>query len=144
MRAQLNGMEITKEKLRSQAIEGKLFVTITSTFLHVMLGTPGSTNYLNILHSSTLFNKIRTGAWPPCRPETVISGMRLAWYYYLTDGIYPLFRFFVPASFNPRNLKEKLFGKHQEGARKYVERVFGVPFKRFQDILPSKSALAQE
>jgi hypothetical protein len=31
MRAQWNGMEIAKEKLRSQAIEGKLFVTITST-----------------------------------------------------------------------------------------------------------------
>jgi Plant transposon protein len=96
---------------------------------HVMFGTPGSKNNINILHSSTLFNKIRTGAWPPCRPETVISGMPLTWYYYLTNGIYPRFRFFVPTFSNPRNLKEKLFGKHQEGARKSVERVFGVLFK---------------
>jgi Plant transposon protein len=60
---------------------------------HVMFGTPGSKNDINSLHYSTLFNKIRTGAWPPCRPETVISGMPLTWYYYLVDGIYPGFQF---------------------------------------------------
>jgi Plant transposon protein len=99
---------------------------------HVMFGTPGSKNEINILHYSTLFKKIRTGAWPPCRPETVISGMPLTWYYYLVDGIYHRFRIFVSTFSNPRNLKENLFGKHQERARKSVERVFGVLFKRFQ------------
>jgi Plant transposon protein len=69
---------------------------------HVMFGTPGLKNDINSINYSTLFNKIRTGAWPPFRPETVISSMPLTWYYYLVDGIYPRFRFFVPTFSNPR------------------------------------------
>jgi Plant transposon protein len=42
-----------------------------------------------------------------------------------------LFAFVSPSFTNPRNLKRKLFAKTQESARKAVERVFGILFKRF-------------
>jgi Plant transposon protein len=92
---------------------------------------PGEKNDINIMNSSPLFNEIPTGQWPPFRPSTTVQGVELSWYYFLVDGIYPKFRFFMTTFNNPRNLKEKFYGKHQEGARKSVERVFGVLFKRF-------------
>jgi Plant transposon protein len=84
------------------------------------------------LTSSPFFNAIRAGRWPPTRPEATLSEFKLDWFYFLADGIYPRFRIFVPSLPRPQNLKEKLFSKHQEGARKSVERVFGVLFRQFQ------------
>jgi hypothetical protein len=99
---------------------------------HCMFGVPGSKNDLNILNQSTLFNEVRVGKWPPIRPQSVISGMPLTWFYYLADGIYPRYKIFATSISNPKTRKEKLYSQHQESARKSVERVFGVLFKRFQ------------
>jgi Plant transposon protein len=46
--------------------------------------------------------------------------------------MYPRYRIFFTTISDSRTRKEKLFGKHQEGARKSAERVFGMLFKRFQ------------
>ncbi|XP_057249926.1 uncharacterized protein LOC130591050 [Beta vulgaris subsp. vulgaris] len=51
--------------------------------------------------------------------------------YYLTDGIYPNWATFIQSVTCPHTLKDKLFAQHQEGARKDVERAFGVLQSRF-------------
>jgi Plant transposon protein len=98
---------------------------------HVCFGSPGSKNDISIMNNSDLFNAIRVGKWPPCRPDFAIAGKRVNWFYYLADGIYPRFKIFVCTIPSPKNLKEKVFSKHQESVRKSVERVFGVLFQRF-------------
>jgi hypothetical protein len=98
---------------------------------HCNFGFPGSKNDVQIMHSSPLFNAIRTGNFLLTRPDTDVAGFRLHWYYYLYDGIYPAYRIFMLIISKPRHAKEKLYEKQQEGARKAVENVFGVLFKRF-------------
>jgi Plant transposon protein len=98
---------------------------------HVMFGTPGSKNDINVMNSSTLFDRVRAEKWPPARSETIIGGFPLTWFFFLVDGIYPRFRIFVSSISPPRNMKEKVFSSRQESARKAAERVFGVLFKRF-------------
>lgn len=52
--------------------------------------------------------------------------------YYLTDGIYPQWAVFVKSIKEPQSAKDKLFAAMQEGARKDVERAFGVLKQRFK------------
>jgi Plant transposon protein len=66
-------------------------------------------------------------ALPPC----TIAGNRVNWFYYLADGIYQRFKIFVCTIPIPKNLKEKVFSKLQESARKSVKKVVGVLFQRF-------------
>jgi Plant transposon protein len=87
------------------------------------------------MHHSRFLSRIRAGLWPPLLPSIDVDGFPLEWYYFLADGIYPRFRFFVRTlgcSKQTMTDAEKLFCKQQEGGRKAVERVFGVLFKRFQ------------
>ncbi|XP_058746833.1 uncharacterized protein LOC131619790 [Vicia villosa] len=51
--------------------------------------------------------------------------------YYLSDGIYPEWATFVKSIPMPQGDKRKLFAQHQEGARKDIERAFGVLQSRF-------------
>jgi hypothetical protein len=51
--------------------------------------------------------------------------------YYLSDVIYPEWATFVKSIPMPQGDKRKLFAKHQEGARKDIERAFGVLQSRF-------------
>jgi hypothetical protein len=46
--------------------------------------------------------------------------------YYLADGIYPDWPAFVKSVRSPRELKQRIFAEKQEGARKNIERAFGV------------------
>jgi Plant transposon protein len=122
------GMHIGKSRKACNRIE-----VVCDDYLyiwHFSFGMPGAKNDINILNSSPFFKKIRNGQWPPCRPSTNVGGLDISWYYFLVDGIYPKFRFFISNFLNPRNLKEKRFGKQKEGARKSVERVLGILFKR--------------
>ena len=96
-------------------------------------GAPGARNDLQIMNSSALFNRVRTGSWPPARPDELdIDGFKLNWFYLLCDDIYPPRRYLISSITAPRTNEEKLFARQQESARKAVERVFGVLFKRFQ------------
>jgi Plant transposon protein len=98
---------------------------------HVNFVCSGAKNDVNIMHGSPRFNAVRIGTFPLARPETDFAGFELTWFYYLCDGIYPTYLIFMSSIAYPRNEMERRFGKQQEAARKAVERVFGVIFKRF-------------
>ena len=51
--------------------------------------------------------------------------------YFLADGIYPEWAVFVKSIRLPITDKEKLYPQEQEGARKDIERAFGVLQRRF-------------
>ncbi|XP_052623869.1 uncharacterized protein LOC111878920 [Lactuca sativa] len=61
----------------------------------------------------------------PDAPFTV-NGNEYKFGYYLTDGIYPQYSTFVKAFRHPIDPRDKYFKRRQEGARKDIERAFGV------------------
>lgn len=91
---------------------------------HAFFGVPGSHNDRTVLDQSPIFDDILSGKAPDL-PFTV-NGNQYNFGYYLTDGIYPRFSTFVKAIRYPTTPRDKLFTKRQEGARKDVERAFGV------------------
>ena len=59
-----------------------------------------------------------------------VNGYEYGIGYYLADGIYPEWVAFMKTIHLPQTDKYKLFAKHQEGVRIYVEHAFGVlPFR---------------
>lgn len=92
---------------------------------NTFLGLPGCRNDVNVLDPSNLFNKIRSGTYPPDIQYT-IAGVKRDIPYWLLDGIYPKWPMFVQKFTKPVTRKEKLMSTAQEAARKYVEREFGV------------------
>ncbi|KAE9020623.1 hypothetical protein PR003_g13160 [Phytophthora rubi] len=98
-------------------------------FWHAFFGLPGSHNDINVLERSDLFSSLANMNAPPC--NYAINGHEYNMVYYLADGIYPAWATLVQTIAVPRDNKEKHFGKKQEGARKDVERGFGVLQSRF-------------
>jgi Plant transposon protein len=82
-------------------------------------------NDLEMLDRLPMFQRLRTGRWPPVHPDTIIGAFSLLWLFYLTDSIYPRWRIFVITYFEITNRKQKNFGAQQEAVRKSVERLFG-------------------
>lgn len=93
---------------------------------HFIVGCPGTFNDLNVLHSSPLFADITTGAWPPRNHEYTVNGRKRTMLYYLVDGIYPPFAFFLCPYANPLDNKQETMNRLQEALRKDVERLNGV------------------
>ncbi|KAG7588823.1 Reverse transcriptase zinc-binding domain [Arabidopsis suecica] len=92
-------------------------------------GAPGTSNDLNVLAQSPVFNDIIYGRAP--QMNYYVNGREYNLSYYLTDGIYPEWATFVKSIQRPQHPKHRLFAEHQEGARKDVERAFGVLQSRF-------------
>ncbi|KAD2805023.1 hypothetical protein E3N88_38400 [Mikania micrantha] len=93
---------------------------------HAFFGALRSNNDINVLDQSPIYNDLIEGKAPGqqfiCNDTTYKNG------YYLVDGIYPQWATFVK-SFTSRqteNEKRMYFQNHQEGARKDIERAFGV------------------
>ncbi|XP_047331326.1 putative nuclease HARBI1 [Impatiens glandulifera] len=89
----------------------------------------GSHNDINVLHRSPVFDDVLEGRVPDS--NFVVNDNHYDKVYYLTDGIYPQWATFIQSITLPQTPKEKLFAKHQEAARKDVERAFGVLQARF-------------
>ena len=96
---------------------------------HAFFGVAGSNNDINVLNQSPLFIEELKGEAP--RVRYFVNGRRYETGYYLVDGIYPEWAAFVKTIPLPQTEKDKLFAQHQEGARKDVERAFGVLQSRF-------------
>ncbi|XP_048574564.1 uncharacterized protein LOC125555752 [Triticum urartu] len=96
---------------------------------HAFFGLPGSLNDINVLQRSPVFAKLSEGEAP--KVNYTINGHPYTMGYYLADGIYPPWATFVKTIPAPEGRKKKRFAKRQEGARKDVERAFGVLQSRF-------------
>ncbi|KAI4971907.1 hypothetical protein ZWY2020_002821 [Hordeum vulgare] len=91
---------------------------------HAFFGIAGSNNDLNVLNQSPLFFDALKGEAP--QVQFSVNGNEYSTSYYLGDGIYPEWAAFMKTIPLPQTEKHKLFAKHQEVARKDVERAFGV------------------
>nr|GFD16608.1 nucleotide-binding, alpha-beta plait [Tanacetum cinerariifolium] len=69
----------------------------------------------------------------------VVHGVGYEKGYYLADGIYPQWATFVKSFTVANDAKHAYFKKRQEGARKDVERAFGVLQERRGMIQPARS-----
>ncbi|XP_048491393.1 uncharacterized protein LOC125492722 [Beta vulgaris subsp. vulgaris] len=93
---------------------------------HSFFGMSGSCNDLNVLHRSPVFQDVLEGRAPAV--NFVVNDHQYNKGYYLT----------VKSIMSPQSHKDKLFARHQEAARKDVERAFGVLQARFAIIrMPS-------
>ena len=91
---------------------------------YAFLGVAGMNNDINILNNSTLFDDLIDDIAYVAMFE--VSGVTYKKGYYLADGIYLRRATFVKSFTVARDEKHGHFKMRQEGARKDVERVFGV------------------
>jgi Plant transposon protein/Ulp1 protease family, C-terminal catalytic domain len=108
-------------------------------FWHVSYGYPGSMNDINVLNASPLYNRLTDGSFTEMENKSGVvpfdvddDSFRRT--FMLVDGIYPKYSRFMGAVKQPITDEEKKFSAWQEGARKDVERGFGVLQCRWQAI----------
>ena len=82
-----------------------------------------------------MYMDVITGKWPPRDFSFTVNGNTRTLLYYLVDGIYPRFAFFVAPYPNPQTRKQRTFNRLQEALRKDVERLFGILTARFHVML---------
>lgn len=78
------------------------------------------------------FSRVLSGEFPSRPPCYKIGSAEVTWYYYITDGLYPLWKIFAKALADATDEKAKLLNSNVEAVRKCVERVFGVLYRRFK------------
>ena len=102
-------------------------------------------NDLNILSVIDHFGRIWSGDFPPIAINYTLAGVQFDWLYYFADGIYPNYEVFVKTVGTPTTNNQKTYSAMQDGARKSVERVFGVLFKQFAILfLPGRLWFSEE
>lgn len=89
-------------------------------------------NDLNVVGVSCHFTRVLSGQFPPAVPRYNIGSRIMTWRYYITDGIYQLWRIFAKALGEVGDDKTALYNRNIEAVRKCVERVFGVLYRRFK------------
>ncbi|GJT17811.1 ALP1-like protein isoform X1 [Tanacetum coccineum] len=105
---------------------------------HAFFGVAGANNDINVLDNSPLFDDLINDTAPVL--PYVVNGVGYEKGYYLADGIYPQWATFVKSFTVANDAKHAYFKKHQEGARKDVERAFGVLQERW-GIIQQKMAV---
>jgi len=98
---------------------------------HLLVGCPGSQNDLNVMHASPLYLSVMGGEWPPRTFSYTANGTTRTLLYYLVDGIYPPFAFFVSPFPDPTTEVETTFNRLQEALRKDVQRLYAFLTARF-------------
>lgn len=98
---------------------------------HLFVGCPGSMNDLNVMQQSPLYQDITAGDWPPRSKPFTINGHTRTLPYYLVDGIYPHYAFYICSYGRAVTDKQKTFNRLQEALRKDVERLYAVLTSRF-------------
>jgi hypothetical protein len=91
---------------------------------HAFFGMPGGNNDINVLDRSPLVVDLLRGEGQDLAFE--VNGSVYPHYYLLIDGIYPQWSCFVQPIHEPQDKKRTHYTKMQEGARKDIERAFGV------------------
>jgi hypothetical protein len=97
---------------------------------HAFSGLPGGNNDINVLDRSPLLSNLLQGAGHDMTFE--VNGHVYNRYYLLTDGIYPQWSCFLQPIHEPQGEKKEHYTKMQSGARKDVERAFGVLQARWE------------
>jgi len=100
-------------------------------FWHLSYGHCGCLNDINILNRSPLFNMMLDGTLHELEKEAGVVPFKVLEesfekLFFLVDGIYPNYNRFVKSIKCPITGEQRRFSKWQEGARKDVERAFGV------------------
>jgi len=98
-------------------------------------GSPGSLNYVNGVYQSPMYMDDVTGKWPMSDCSLTVNGNTLTFLYYLVDGVYPRFAFFVAPYRNPQTPEQQTFNRLQEALRKDVERLLDILTARFDVML---------
>ena len=120
-----------KNKLASVVLEAG--VDWNCWFWHASCGHAGTNNDLNIWDVSSLQQQFLSPWWNQYVDfEFDIDGQRFHRLWCLVDGIYPALTRFVKTIPYTFDRVMELFIKWQEGARKDVERTFGVLVRKFQ------------
>ncbi|GJX30969.1 ALP1-like protein [Tanacetum coccineum] len=91
---------------------------------HAFFGVAGANNDINVLDNSPLFDDLLDDK--SLVAPFVVNGVGFEKGYYLADVIYPQWVTFVKSFTVANDAKHSYFKKHQESARKDVERAFGV------------------
>ena len=97
---------------------------------HAFFGAAGSNNDLNVLDLSTFLTDLISGKYEGI--EFVVNGHTFNIPYWLVDGIYPEWAYFVQSLSEPGNEAEILFSKLVDAIRKDIERAFGILQARFK------------
>ncbi|GKB09152.1 ALP1-like protein isoform X1 [Tanacetum coccineum] len=91
---------------------------------HASFGVAGANNDLTVLNNSPLFDDLHDVIDPVASFEC--NGVTFEKWYYLADDIYPQWASFVKSFTVASSEKNVLYKRKQEGARKDIERAFGV------------------
>ena len=112
-----------QDRNRKRSIVAEAIAGHDMYFYQAFVGCPGSMNDLNIMGVSTM----QSNYMESCAIEQkyTISGREFRGAYFLADGIYPDFPYFLKTVSVPTTPQEKQFASVQEGCRKDVERAFG-------------------
>jgi hypothetical protein len=100
-------------------------------FWHASYGYAGTLNDINILNLSPFHERMLDGTFDRLEEDAGVVPYNILEeqfnkLFILVDGIYPRYSRFVKGIKEPIGLQEKDYTKWQEGARKDIERAFGV------------------
>lgn len=101
-------------------------------FWHSFFGSAGTNNDINIWDQSPLLKSMLDGTLEAIDFVFDIGGEAFNKLWIMVDGIYPELSRFVKTVSVPLNIPQNKYAKWQEGARKSVERAFGILQRKFQ------------
>jgi len=97
------------------------------------------------MHVSSLYLSVTNGEWPPRTFSYTANGTTRTLLYYLVDGIYTRFEFFVSPFPDLTTEVEVTFNRLQEALRKDVERLYAVLTARFHMAMhPAKYSTVEQ